>query len=193
MLMENDTTMPSVTRPMMTIKLLVSLCLLAFLVACGPAEPPEPPAHCITHDSPSFDLGTGEADFEPLIEGQDLQMVSGPQGGCHFWLSVHTDGFAERRFDIKYHVLYADSSTTTGSRSSQKVKLNLREDGSGRCFYIGYYAILIEPWKFRDKRVRVDVTVVDDLGLSAETSVEVVARWPEEQEGRSSDDLCGKR
>jgi hypothetical protein len=121
-------------------------------------------------------------------------MISGPQGGCHFWLSVRTDGFAQRRFDIQYNVLYADSSTTTGSRSSQKVKLSLREeDPAGACEYFGYFAYLIEPWKFIDREVKIEVTVVDDLGKSASLSRTVWARWPEDQPGRPTEDLCGER
>jgi hypothetical protein len=193
---ENIVSRPSVTRPIVgapaLVGYLVFLSVSLALAACDPVDPPEPTS-CSTFEGADFELGTGERNFVPLQEGQELTMISGPQGGCHFWLSIRTDGFAARRLDIQYDVVFADSSTTTGSRSSRKVRLNLIEDGSGRCEHIAYPAVLIQPWYFRDREVRIEVTLLDDLGRSARTSVRVLARWPEDQDGRPSEDLCGAR
>jgi hypothetical protein len=145
------------------------------------------------HDAPSFELGTGATKFEPLADGQDLQMAAGSQGGCHFWLSVRTDGFAQRRFNVAYDVRHAATGTPTGSRSSLKVKLNPILGGEGRCEFVGYTAFLIEPWRFEDRRVRIDVNVEDDLGRRSNASREVIARWPDPIAGRPTDELCGMR
>lgn len=46
---------------------------------------PPPPA-------PSCELGTGELTFEPLVDGQDLMQVRGPQGLWHAYGSVRCQG-----------------------------------------------------------------------------------------------------
>ena len=163
-------------------------------ISCG-GEPTEPAKSCTISDQPTFELGTGEVLYAEMPSGSDLKMISGPQGGCHFWLAVRTDGFAQRRFEIQYDVLFADTGTTTGSRSRQRVNLSLREDPEleGRCQYTGYYAYLIQPWDFRDKEVELVVNVTDDLGRSSSLRRKVMARWPDAEAGRDSESLCGER
>jgi hypothetical protein len=52
------------------------------MVAGCAAEPPEP----------AVDLGTGEVAFQPLVEGGEILVVHGPQGGYHLLGSVRTVG-----------------------------------------------------------------------------------------------------
>ena len=167
---------------------------ILILISCG-GEPGEPAKSCTTSDQPTFELGTGEQGYGELPSGSDLKMISGPQGGCHFWLAVRTNGFAQRRFEIQYDVLFAETGTTTGSRSRQRVTLNLRDEpqAEGQCEYAGYYAYLIKPWDFRDKEVELVVNVTDDLGRSSSARRKVIARWPDEQPGRDTNSLCGER
>jgi len=174
----------------------LSIVLAIAALACDPAPEPPPitPTGCPINDNPSFELGTGEASFEAIRDGQELSMIPGPQGGCHFWLSVRTLGFAERRLNIRYDVQYAATGTTTGSQSSLRVRLRPVEgDTDGRCEYVGYTAFLIRPWVFRAREVALDVIVTDDLGRSATTSKRVMARWPEFVQDIPEDDWCGAR
>ena len=58
-----------------------------FLVGCDPsAGLPE-----VTLD-PAIELGTGEAEFQDLVDGDDLIVIRGPQGGYHFLGSVRIAG-----------------------------------------------------------------------------------------------------
>lgn len=176
---------------MMLAKALISSTLFA---ACGGSDPdPTPPAGCTVHDTPTFELGTGDVSFSPLTDGQDLMMSTGTQGGCHFWLAVRTDGFAERRLNIRYEVFYADTGASTGSASNLNVRLKARADVVGQCEYVRYFGYLIKPWEFEDARVRIDVRLTDDLGRSSMQSTTVVARWPADVAGTPRDDLCGPR
>ena len=159
---------------------------------CG-GTPPEMTIDCLIHETPSFELGTGESQFEALEEGQDLSMVSGPQGGCHFWLAVRSDGFADRLFDIQYDIRFANTGTTTGSRYSQKVRLTPTSAKDGRCEFYGYTAFLVRPWLLEDRELDIRVTVVDDLGRSEEVRRKVTGRWPAAVPGVPRDDLCGRR
>lgn len=167
--------------------------LLLFLTACGNGSTGTdsgiPPVDCPTHDEATFELGTGEIDFEPLADGDMLPVVPGPQGGCHFWVSVTTDGFAQRRFQVRYEVKFTASGTTTDSRSSFTVRLRPNEETPGTCQYTGLTAFLIQPWRFADERVTLEVEVTDDEGRTASAAREVVADWPEEL----GDEACGPR
>lgn len=58
------------------------LVLLAGLVGCTVPEPPPP----------GVQLGTGDLDFEPLVDGQDVYVVQGPQGGYHILGSARLAG-----------------------------------------------------------------------------------------------------
>ena len=146
---------------------------------------------CVTRDGADFTLGTGETAFEAVSDEQDLSMISGPQGGCHFWLAGKTDGFAERRFSVRYDVVYADSGDSTGSTSSNRLRLEQDPAAPGQCQFFGFTAFLIEPWKFEDQRVRIDVMVTDDEGRTAMQSKTVVARWPDDIDGTPREELCG--
>lgn len=44
---------------------------------------------CVDPSDPgSFELGTGELCFERLSAGQEINVISGPQGGYHLWTAV---------------------------------------------------------------------------------------------------------
>ena len=67
--------------------------LLIVLLGCGaesnPASDPEPPAV-----PPAIEMGTGEWDWEPLEDGQEIDVIQGPQGGFHLLGSVRVAGIA---------------------------------------------------------------------------------------------------
>ncbi|MCC7384955.1 MAG: hypothetical protein IT384_24130 [Deltaproteobacteria bacterium] len=157
---------------------------------CGSQDSSHPDAAingCPTHDQPTFELGTGAEHYGPLAPEQTLKMAVGPQGGCHFWLAVRTDGFAERLFRIEYELFFADTGTTTQDTSSQNVRLVPLDDGTGRCEYAGYTAFIVRPISLVGKRIRIDVDVQDSLGARASASTTVLAEWPD-----VAADRCGK-
>jgi hypothetical protein len=167
--------------------------LALFVIACGEGttatDSGVDPLECPTHDGASFELGTGQLEYQPLADGQLLPISPGPQGGCHFFLSVITDGFAERRFKLQYEVFFADSSTTTGSRSSFTVRLRSAEGMPGKCQHLGTTAFLIQPWFLENERLMVEVNVEDDEGRKATRQKTVIAQWPDDL----PDDACGQR
>lgn len=144
---------------------------------------------CPTHDQASFELGTGELAFEPIADEARLPITPGPQGGCHFFLSLTTDGFAERRFRVEYEVFRADDGTSTGSSSVFTVRLAEAPEQPGKCQTLGLTAFLIQPWKFENERVRIEVEVTDDEGRTARQEKTVIADWP----ASLSENACGIR
>ncbi|MEQ9495421.1 MAG: hypothetical protein RIT81_01150 [Deltaproteobacteria bacterium] len=146
---------------------------------------------CSAQMNPSYELGTGESSFEPLVDGQDLFFAPGPQGGCHFWLGVRTTGFPSRGTKLRYEVVYADTGTTTMSRSSFAIALE-PVDGEEVCESFGLTGFLIQPWKFEDARVEIRTEVwyepTSTTKVSATASKTVMARWPGDDPN-----LCGSR
>ena len=59
--------------------------LTAFAVAGGCSDPSAPAADA---GPPFIELGTGERAFEPLSNGDPVEIVFGPQGGYHVWGTV---------------------------------------------------------------------------------------------------------
>ena len=62
-----------------------ALALVLALAGCPP-PPAETPA------DPAIAIGTGELEFEPLEDDEELVLIRGPQGGYHFLGSVRTVG-----------------------------------------------------------------------------------------------------
>ena len=119
-------------------------------------------------------------------------MVPGPQGGCHFWLSIRTDGFPHRGTKLRYEVVYADTGTTTMSFSSFSVPLRRVEGEDVLCEAHGATGFLIEPWRFVDRRVEIQAKVwyepATGLEIAATDARTVVGRWP-----GADPDACGRR
>ncbi len=55
--------------------------LLTLLTACP-----------VVDEEPAVEIGTGELDFESLVEGQELAIIEGPQGGFHLLSAIRTKG-----------------------------------------------------------------------------------------------------
>lgn len=71
-----------------------ALLLVPFLGACGAAPPDVPP--------PPLQLALGGAArvdgaFLPLVDGQDVPLIEGAQGGFHVWMKYRLSGLDEPR------------------------------------------------------------------------------------------------
>jgi hypothetical protein len=167
--------------------------LLLAPIACGGGGTNTPDTGtgpvCPTHDNATFELGTGQLEFQEITDGQRLLVSPGSQGGCHFFLAVRTDGFAERRFNIQYEVFWAESSTTTGSRSSFRTRLRPNETMEGLCESLGITGYLIQAWKLIDKDLIIEVNVRDDEGRTAQQRKRIIGEWPPDLRY----DACGPR
>ncbi len=72
---------------------------IAALGACGVPEVSEPATLAV-------ELGAGRTQFEPFDEeAPSLEVVSGPQGGWHFELTLRLDGYDGRPLALDYRAL----------------------------------------------------------------------------------------
>lgn len=66
--------------------------LLTLWLGCGPADGPS--TESAPAVPPAIEMGTGEWDWEPLEDGQEIDVIQGPQGGFHLLGSVRVAGIA---------------------------------------------------------------------------------------------------
>jgi len=62
-----------------------ALALAALLASCSSAAEKA----SVDAGPPSLEIGTGSTKFEPLVEGGEILIVQGPQGGYHFFGSLN--------------------------------------------------------------------------------------------------------
>lgn len=140
--------------------------LAAAVTGCGSAGDADPV------DTPgagrSVQLGTGEAEFEPIDGEPHLRLVAGVQGGFHAWASFLAYGFDSSRLDMVLETMVEDDPTT---RLVMRARLSLRDtiDAAGEPtqFFAGFPAQVYDARCAQGKRVRVAVTLADAGGASA--------------------------
>ena len=66
--------------------------LLTLWLGCGPADGPS--TESVPAVPPAIEMGTGEWDWEALEDGQEIDVIQGPQGGFHLLGSVRVAGIA---------------------------------------------------------------------------------------------------
>jgi len=130
------------------------------LVACG-GTPIEGP--------PSIEVGTGQFDFEPVKEGQEVPIVRGPQGGDHVWLAVRIRNLDPRQLRIDSQ-LYEPESMETGDSGAVVAEpvgepfffyppfFDDEEDGVWRTAGLPHQ---VERSEVRNQRLRLEVLATD--------------------------------
>ena len=126
---------------------------------------------------PYIEIGTGEADFEPLTDGDSIEVIHGAQDGHHILGSVrlyNTDDIATIHYWIEFP---ADDSIV----SDQVYRMQMRPLESGEpCDFeaIGLFAYLgrIDPGSapFLDQEVLLHMDVEDIGGRRMSKSVPVI-------------------
>jgi hypothetical protein len=149
--------------------------LLALAPGCGGGG--EPPAQGIA------ELGTGEWQFEPLADGQEVELAHGAQGGWHLWTSVRTLGLEPEGVQLEVTTTVVDDpSSATTSRG----RIELTELDDGRCEFIGWPAVLGEPACAIGHTLQLRGVVIDARGTVAAAERLVLPRW-------TSDEACAGR
>lgn len=141
------------------------LCSLA--TACGgsgesdPPSEPEPLAVAV-------ELGTGEAEFEPIEGEPTLEMAAGFQGGFHVWLSVLGSGFEDDRLDMTF-VTEIDETDALPliMHATQTGREVTNDEGDVFWTFAGYPGQVRDAQCAHGKRVRLQATLSDPAGNEA--------------------------
>jgi len=130
---------------------------LPLLLACtGPAQSGEV----------TLELGTGERAFETLDEGETLELVYGPQGGYHVWVSVRGGGFSSDRVLLEVDVVPLSATEPPPAREPVRTYMEpaTLPDGTQGQELVGWPAQLARPECLVDAPVSIQVSITDSAG-----------------------------
>ena len=150
------------------------------LAACsgGAANPPSPDICEVDQPSPgsTAEIGTGTVAFEPLVEGQELPIHTGPQGGHHIITHARMTGLDQG--DVTAPGDPGNPNTTfcafreDGSPVHlQPISYDLGYEAEGDAFVLptGRFLLLQDAIvdQLYGERLRITVAVRDDAGHAA--------------------------
>jgi hypothetical protein len=102
----------------------------------GPGEDTGP--HSCFDEPVKIDVGTGENTYEPLIEGQPITMVHGPQGGWHILGSVRAHN-TDAIITVHFTVTHDDSGVNVVDNT---YRVALVPDGECSGYFPGMFGYL---------------------------------------------------
>ncbi|MEM9191658.1 MAG: hypothetical protein AAGF12_20970 [Myxococcota bacterium] len=154
------------------------LCVVISLAGClaliGCATDPEP----ASTTEASLELGTGSWRFEPLDDGDTVELVRGAQGGWHVYVSVRMSvPEASPTFDLDDAMLVIESQRADDTEAPRELRTRAifdPQDPEGRRSLVGWAYILAEPGCLVGEMLRLRVSVESGADvLSAERYVVV--------------------
>lgn len=149
------------------LRIAVGAVLLCMASACGGQGDEDPPV-VLEPDPATVELGTGEAEFEPMLDEPTIEMAAGFQGGFHVWTSFLASGFTDQRLDM---VLVTELDGVADSDLTMRATLkgNEVENDAGDVLwtFAGYPGQVKDARCAHGKRVRLHVTLSDPEGHEA--------------------------
>lgn len=122
----------------------------------------------------SVEVGTGSIDYQPLAEGDRVELVHGSQGGWHIWTGARVREPSPPDARINLFARFADTGESAGDPSSVAVRLDPTGDGSRAA--AGMRNFISDPVAVIGKRLVLRVEVVADDGRHGASERAVVAR-----------------
>ena len=141
----------------------------------GEALPPDPEDPCAPGPDPSLEIGQGELIYEPLVEGEMLELIHGPQGGTHtltgLW-AKDIDGHEELVGQLRGYL----GDTLVGGSYPY---LNFRcKSGEGLQVWGVFLYWEASPEQLHLQTVRIEADVTDAAGEVVTASKEVLIYDP---------------
>ncbi len=134
-------------------------CALSVAALGGCTEPTcEDEGTCATMGE--LEVGTGEWQYEPFEDGDELPLIRGAQGGFHVWVSVRSADMATGNAQLSIETQLADDSSEP-QESNVTLTLHPSEATDVQSEFIGWPAVIARPGCFAGKMLRMQVSVVD--------------------------------
>lgn len=148
--------------------------VLGLLAGCGPIGGPGGSGG---EGEPVVEVGTGEYEFEAITEGQELQVIQGPQGGFHVLGSLRCQGLVPGDRD---DLGAADNPTVTFDVVIDGESFILFEDGESTAEYtqgLDAYQGSDGDWtnEMTGRLVKLDIASDDEVEAREATVSVVVA------------------
>lgn len=157
----------------------LSLALIALVLASGACSSRDDgagaPAFVASADAGGLpaDIGTGFADFTNVIEGDEVDVVAGPQGGFHVWTAVRVSDVTVDTAQVGLSARFAESGELAGKPSRIMVELQTK---SGMRERAGMTNFINDPAAVRGQRIILRAEVVTSDGRAATKECTVVPR-----------------
>jgi hypothetical protein len=150
------------------------LLLLLAVTACTPPTPPPDP----DGGQAEVLIGTGNASFVPLKDGDEVTIVKGSQGGYHIWGAIRANGVLNPA-GLEVHYFILDGATRAEVQGDNAYRLTLVQNGPYFEWYgmIGYLGTSV-PSNVQGQPTIMKLTVKDSQGRTASDERSVVPRGP---------------
>ena len=120
---------------------------------------------------PLLEVGTGPSSFAALTDGQDLDIIAGPQGGFHLWTALRASkALSPDRFEVKLAVRQGATEL-----SQNGYRLTLVDNGE-RYEWYGMQALVPDPAAVDGQSVTLRIDATDSNGVTATDERRVIAR-----------------
>ena len=97
----------------------------------GPPQPGQPIASAGITGDPWIELGTGQYLFGSLSEGDDIELVAGPQGGWHVDVSLRFGGFGPSGIVLSYEAVHENGEAISFVTQAVLSSKSVLADGEG--------------------------------------------------------------
>lgn len=125
-------------------------------------------------DEPTAEIGTGETDFEPLVEGQTVYMQHGAQGGEHILGSIRLWHMSQI-VTVHYTITREDDGSLV---SDQTFRVAMIEEPDCAYMYPGMYGYLGLTSEYtqslQNAHVTLQMDATDSDGRAASDSIGIV-------------------
>jgi hypothetical protein len=104
------------------------LTALLIFPSCGTNDPPALAPIPDTVPTLTVDVGTGAVEYEPLADGDPVDLIFGPQGGWHIWTGVNVHDATVESVRMNLYSRFEDGALA-GDPSSVAAALEPVKDG----------------------------------------------------------------
>lgn len=133
----------------------------AALVGCAEPDPSD------TGVAPWLELGTGETEFVPLEDGDEVALVYGPQGGWHVDTTAMFGGIALDGAELSYEARDPDSGAVLNYPYTASLHPSVLQELEDGWLRVGDRAVfeIDSDEEILGRTVQLEVRLVDGAGL----------------------------
>lgn len=151
----------------------VTVLLVAGVAACGGSAASTPDAGTVGIE---LEIGGGEFQFVPYQEGGPIQVVCGPQGGQHIWVSLRGRGFDPSRVDVVVGIELIETGSRVCGQQLQQVPMLPNGD---RLEYTGIICFVPDPELIRGRSIRITAQLTDAASRTGSASLTGISVGPD--------------
>lgn len=127
-----------------------------------------------------LEVGSGEYEFAPFPAGGGPELVCGPQGGQHMFLSVRARGLGPQRVSVAVSVSEVETGRPVCAQRIDDTNLFVADDWAE---YTGIICFVPDPERVSGRSVRVTGSITDRAGATESAAIDIVPWGPRQRCG----------